>query len=208
MNVSFHKEFFKSLRKLVRRQTWWYKTYEFFRYDIWRFLRNVKKFRKELWAFYPWDYQYNLMFLKRSLILTLESIENGNEISQTRLKKVAKIKRAIEILEHVNEDDYIGIAEKRLSKEVILDNFLERLEKEEGKDTYVLKEEPEEVRTHNRKIFDLARKIEEEEWKELWEIFKGQDYEDFHPSDPDDWEKTYHEYREWFDGSGMKSWWD
>jgi hypothetical protein len=208
MKVAFHNEFFKSLRRLARHQTWWYKTYELFRYDIWRFLRNVKKFRKELWAFYPWDYQYNLKLFKRSLVLTLKTIERGNEIEQTRNKKVAKIKRAIEILDNVNEDDYVDIAEKRLGKQIIMDDFMKRLEKIEGKEAYELLDEPEEIRKHNAEIYDLARKIEEEEWRELWDIFKGQNYEDFKPSDREDWTKTDDEYREWFDGSGMKSWWD
>lgn len=205
MKIVINKEFFKSLFK---RHSRWNHIYVFFRYDIWRFLKNIKRFRRELWSFQPWDYQYNLMLLQRSLELTLKSIENGNEISQTRLKKVEKIQRAIEILNHINKDMYLDMAEEQLGKKIDSTDFFERLEKIPGEDAYRFNEKSSEAAASDKEIFDFARKIEKEEWNELWQIFKGQRDEDFRPSESNDWEKTENEYREWFDGSGMKHWWD
>ena len=51
----------------------------------------------------------------------------------------------------------------------------------------------------NNKYFSRVRELEELEWKELWEIVKGQDYEKFDAKE--DWESQ-------FDGSGMRGWWD
>ena len=47
MEVQFTDTFFKSLKTLSRHQTWWYKTYELFRYKIPYFFENVWYFRKE-----------------------------------------------------------------------------------------------------------------------------------------------------------------
>ncbi len=63
MNVQFTDTFFKSLKRLSRQQTWWYKTYELFRYKIPHFVENVWYFRKELWEHRSWDYMYSLMML-------------------------------------------------------------------------------------------------------------------------------------------------
>lgn len=206
MKIGFHSMFFKSLKRLKRRQTWWYKTYEFFKYDIWRFFRNVRKFRKELYGFYPWDFIYNLRLLKRSLELTCENIEKyGNEVPESKNKKVAKMKRVIELIEHISNDDFIDQAEKQLGKEVIRPEW--NFEKTDD-ELYMLKEDPEEVRTNNSQIFNLADEIEEKQWKELFSILQGQDKNDFKPSDTNDREKMRQEYEEWFDGSGMKTWWD
>ena len=48
-------------------------------------------------------------------------------------------------------------------------------------------------------MFDRAREIEEEQWAELYEILKGQDYTKFDKEV--DWYKQ-------FDGTGLRGWWD
>jgi hypothetical protein len=172
------------------------KIYDFFRYDLPRFFRNLWNFRKELWNFQPWDYAFNLNLLKRSLILTSDSIEKyGIEEDVSRGKKIAKMKRAIQILNNICESDYISQAETILQREVILSPLiLEDAELEK-----------------NREIFNLATKLEKEEWEELWTIVEGQKYEDFlrmiEEKDLNSGERE-RLYREWQDGSGMQSWWD
>ena len=115
------------------------------------------------------------------------------------------MKRVIELIEHISNDDFIDQAEKQLGKEVIRPEW--NFEKTDD-ELYMLKEDPEEVRTNNSQIFNLADEIEEKQWKELFSILQGQDKNDFKPSDTNDREKMRQEYEEWFDGSGMKTWWD
>lgn len=163
MDVQFTESFLKSLKRLNRHQTWWYKTYEMFRYKIPYFFENVWYFRKELWEHRSWDYIFSLMMLKRSLTKLAHTIEfYGMEVDESRLKKVAEIKRAIYLIDRIREDEYIKDAETELgeiqNKDWDFDNFKD--------DT------PEEME-HNRKVFQKARNIEEAEWKELWKIIKG-----------------------------------
>ena len=58
MEITFADSFFKSLEKLKRRHTWWYKTYETIRYNIPNFFRNIWYFRKALYKHRGWDSHY------------------------------------------------------------------------------------------------------------------------------------------------------
>ena len=108
MKVTFADSFWKSMKVMVRHQTWWYKTYEVFRYKIPMFLENLWFFRKELWSFRSWDYSFNLKLFARSLEKTVNTLEfHGNEIESTRMKKVEKIKRVIYLIN--NSDSAIEI---------------------------------------------------------------------------------------------------
>lgn len=165
MKVVFTDSFFKSLKKLKRQETWWYKTYDTIRYDIWYFFRNIWVFRKELYKFRWWDYRFNLDLFAKSLEITANSIEkNGIEVDESRLKKIAMMRRAIQLIKD-REDHVFDTVEKEMGP-LKNDQFFER------EDT------PEEFE-HNRKFFSRVREIENQEWDELWTIIKGTgDYND------------------------------
>jgi hypothetical protein len=136
------------------------KVYYFFK-NLFKFFKNVWTFKKELWEFQPWDYTFNLMLLKTSLEQTCTYIEKyGKEIFEVRKKKVQKMKRAIKLLNHFIEDDFIDIAEKELGYKLNLDID----EKVTKKDTA---------------IFDLTRALQIEYWEELWSIIEGNTEEKF-----------------------------
>ena len=104
----------------------------------------------------------------------------------------------------------------QLYKNFIDDNFIEQAESELGElimnpiewkpsethtDCYELVDnDTAEERVHNKAIFERARELEEEQWNELHIILKGQDISKYKPKKQD--------WNDWFDGSGMKSWWD
>jgi hypothetical protein len=69
MKVTLTDSFFDSLKKMNRQQRWYYRAWNLFRYDIPRFVKNVWKFRKELFDHRDWDYMYSLKMLKRNLEL-------------------------------------------------------------------------------------------------------------------------------------------
>lgn len=189
MKITFENSFFASLKKIQKQNTWWYKTLEFFRRDIPWFLKNIYRFRKELWSFRLWEATDSLGIFKRGLILNKKTIEQcGSEVDGVRLKKVAMMNRAIQIIENYIDDKYISIAEAELGLQVNSDYLF-------GKE-----EEPETIRNSNSKIFDKSYEIGEEEWVELWDIIKGRK-----PiiTDKNEFDHYYAQ-----DGSGIKGWWD
>jgi hypothetical protein len=199
MEINFTNSFGDSIKTLIRHNTWWYKTYELFRYDLPRFFKNIWRFRKALWNHYWFDHHGTLMFLETGLTHISDTVDkHGNEVDESRLKKVAAMRRAVQIIQNYNNDLYIEMAEKELGE-----LFLRGWEFEPVPDkpdlSRLVDNETSEEKTHNSKVFERAREIEEQEWSELFEILKGQDYTKF---DKDkDWYKQ-------FDGSGIKGWWD
>ena len=200
MKITFADSFWKSLDIMNRHQTWWYKTYAVFRYKIPMFFENFWFFRKQLWEFRSWDYTFNLRILGRSLEKTAHTLEHyGHEVEEHRMKRVNKIKRALHIINSINEGLYIDRAEKELGELKNLEGWA------------IEREDTQEEREHNRKVFELARQIEDSEWNELWDIFRGQniqEYKDLMDSLSDEEKKSRDVWNEWNDGSGMKGWWD
>lgn len=211
MEVSFAESFGKSVKKLIWHQSPIYKLYEIFRYKIPMFLKNIWFFRKQLWDFRWWDYSFNLDIFRRSLEKTSKELEvRGNEIDETRLKKVAKINRAIELLGHIRSDSYIEMAEKELGELKKMKINFEDVPDQPGYYRLVDNENPEDV-NHNRKVYRRADEIEAQEWKELWKILEGQDHSEYSKIVENATEEEKREkdlWKEWFDGSGMKHWWD
>ena len=200
MKVTFADSFFDSLKVMARHQTWWYKTYEVFRYKIPYFFKNLWFFRNELWRFRGWDYSFNLSLFARSLEKTSDTLEfYGSEVESSRLKKVEKIKRVVELIKNSREDQYIYRAEEELG-EIRGENWFL------GDDEL----NPEDME-HNRKVYARAREIEESEWKEIWDILKGQDIDEYRTLmgklSPE--ERGINDlWNDWYDGSGIRNWWD
>jgi hypothetical protein len=211
MKVGFADSFGDSLKRMIRHQTWWYKTYELFRYDLPRFFKNVWTFRKALWSHYWFDHHGTLKFLEIGLTNISDTVEKyGNEVDGPRLKKVAAMRRAIELIRNYNQDKYIEMAEKEIGELVIHDWEFEPVEDKPGYSRLIDKDTDEE-RIHNRKVFDRAHEIEEQEWDELFKILKGQDYKEYrelYDSQTEEEKKERELWNEWFDGSGIKGWWD
>lgn len=211
MKIEFADSFFDSLERLNTHQTWWYKTYDVIRYGIPRFFKNVWRFKSELYDFHPWDYSYNLSIFRRSLEITSDNLEkNGMEVSESRLKKVEKIRRAIELLNNIRGNSHIDMAEKELGNLFLSDdcNF-EEVPDSEGSFKLV-ETETSEKKEHNSKVFARSNEIEEEEWNELFEILKGQNHEDFKKiaNNAKSSGDGHDVWLKWFDGSGIRNWWD
>lgn len=192
MNVQITDTFTKSLKRLMWHESKVYKFYSLFRYDIPNFFGNIWKFRKELRNHQWWDYRFTLNMLERSLTIMEAGISSkGMEVDETKEPKVKAMRRALELLRNNKEDSYINQAELELGELVIHDWEFEEVEGENYK--LVDKDTPEQ-KTHNRRVFERAKQIEDAEWKELWEIFKGT--------------KNSKKYGKKYDGTDMRSWWD
>jgi hypothetical protein len=199
MKIEIENSFGESIKTLIRHNTWWYKTYELFRYDLPRFFKNIWRFRKALWNHYWFDHHGTLMFLETGLSHISDNVEKyGNEIDESRLKKIDAMRRTVQIIQNYNNDSYIEMAEKELGEIVLRDWEFEPVPDRPNLSRLV-DNETEEERTHNKKIYERASEIEEQEWNELFELLKGQDYKNFNKEI--DWYKQ-------FNGSGIKNWWD
>ena len=191
MKVEFKDTFFESVEKLVWYDSNLWKVWAAIRYDIPLFFKNVWRFRKELYNHQWWDYRFHLEMMYRSLSIMEKGMsEKGMEVAETRNVKLIKMRRALELLKHKLDDDYIQRAELELGE---LTHKSIEFEPIEGSDSYRLvdTDTPAEKK-HARKVYKRARVIEDVEWKELWDIFKGKKFTT--------WEK--------YDGSDLRGWWD
>lgn len=211
MKVEFADTFGDSIKRLIRHNRWWYKTYSLFRYDIPRFLKNVWKFRKPLANHYWWDHHALLQFMEIGLSDMGDKMEkHGLEVGPSRLKKVKAIKRAAELIKNYNEDLYLEMAEAELGEIINHDWEFEAVEDKPGYSKLIDKE-TEEEKEHNRKVFERTREIGEQEWKELCGILQGQDHREYQKISESltvEERKEEDYYYKWFDGTGLRGWWD
>ena len=155
-------------------------------------LRNFWYFRKEIWNFRPWDYNFQLRLLQRSLIPLRDVILNGCEEKVSRMKKVAAIQEAIDLIDRILEDMYLQDAEAQLGID-----FMDTTDANEAS-----------------KVVALSHEMANHDWKRLWKIFEGQNHNEyvmlldrhnvqsqFEDGHTDVWGK-------WFDGTDMRGWWD
>ena len=192
MDVQITDSFTKSLKRLMWHESKVYKVYALFRYDIAHFLKNIWRFRKELWSYDWWDYRFTLNMLECSLTIMEKGMsEKGIEISETREPKVKKMQRALELLKNSREDNFIERAEQELGELKLSDWQFELLESGNHR---LIDDESESDKEHNLKIYQRARQIENDEWNEMWEIFKGTKYSK--------------KYGKKYDGTDMRAWWD
>lgn len=200
MSIKFADTLGDSIKTLIGHNTWSKnKTYDLFRYDLPRFFKNVWRFRSALWNHHWWDYHGSLEFLQISLTHMSDKIEkHGSEIDETRLKKVEKMRRVVQLIKNYREDLYIDMAETELGELVLHEWEFEPSPDNPEHFQMIDKDTPEE-KEHNMKVYKRAREIEKQEWDELFQILKGQDYSKFNKKT--DWNKQ-------FDGTGLRGWWD
>ena len=200
MNIKFTDTLGDSIKTMIKHNTWSKnKTYELFRYDLPRFFKNVWRFRSALWNHYWWDYNGSLEFLQISLTHMSDNIEkHGSEVYESRLKKVEKMRRAVQLIKNYKEDLYLDMAETELGELVLHEWEFEPYPDNPEYYQMIDKDTPEE-KEHNLKVYKRAHEIETQEWSELFQILKGQDYSKFN-------KKT--DWNEQFDGTGLRGWWD
>ena len=164
------------------------------RRDVPNFFRNIWKFRKALKAHRWWDYHGTMRFIEIGISDIATNIEkSGNEVAESRLKKVYQMKRAVEILKNINDDRYFDIVEKELGGKLEVNIEWDPIA--EDSNLYQMKNtNSDEQKEFNKKYCIRLRELEESEWNELWDILKGK--------------AGAKEYGEKFDGTDLRGWWD
>jgi len=175
------------------------------RYDIPRFLKNLWLFRKDLYNYCWYSGQHAVLpFMKTALMDMAAKIdERGSEVESSKSKKVMKMWRAAKLMEHFIEENFVELAENELGEIAHRDFEFEDAPDHPGCYQLVNNNTPEEDE-HNTKVFARANEIEESMWSELWSILKGQNPAEIKSSP----ETTEKEYDDWYDGSGLRNWWD
>ena len=202
MEVKFKNTFFESFKRMINRERWHWKLWDLFRYDIPRFFRNLWLFRKNLWnhTWYNGDSSV-LPWVKTAVDDMAWRIEKyGHEVDESRMKKVAKMRRLSYLIDVSVKDEFIDEAEKELGFKYVYYPF--EFEEVLGNDkVYTLKQnETPEDKENNSKLLNRSHEIQKEYWEELCAIIKGPDYDAMRASE-EDWDKLY-------DGSDLRAWWD
>jgi len=202
MEIKFKNTFFESFKRMINRERWHWKLWDLFRYDIPRFFRNLWLFRKNLWnhTWYNGDSSV-LPWVKTAVDDMAWRIEKyGHEVDESRLKKVAKMRRLSYLIDVCVKDEFIEEAEKELGFKYVYYPF--EFEEVLGNDkAYTLKQnETPEDKENNSKLLNRSHEIQKEYWEEICAIIKGPDYEAMRASE-EDWDKLY-------DGSDLRAWWD
>jgi len=169
------------------------------RYDLPRFIKNIWRFRKAMWQYRSYDPHGIYVLNNIGLSGIADHIEKyGYEVDESRLKKVEKMRRAAQLYKNFMEDNFVEQAEAELG-ELIIRQF-EFVPSDNCEDCFTLadNDSPEE-KAHNTAVFERSREIEEQQWAELYEILKGQDYSKF--------DKNKEFYKQ-FDGTGLRGWWN
>jgi len=175
------------------------------RYDIPRFFRNLWMFKKDVYDYCWHSGQHAVLpFMKTALMDMAAKIdERGSEVESSKYKKVMMMWRAAKLMEHCIEENFVELAENELGEIAHRDFEFEDAPDHPGCYQLVDNDTPEE-REHSTKVFARAREIEESMWSELWDILKGQDSAEI-KSLPETDEKAYDK---WFNGTGLRGWWD
>ncbi len=209
MEVKMADSFFESLKTLANRERWYWKTWDFIRYDFPKFCKNIWLFRKALWNYSWWGGQHTVLpFMKTALVdMAITMDDRGNEIRGSREKKIAKMLRAAKLMEHFIEENFIEMAENELGE---LIHHPWEFEPSETEGFMQIKDQDtKEEKDHNRKVFKRAREIEKEMWDELWYIMKGQDYSKFKKTPKGmNHDESYDYFQSQVDGTGLNTWWD
>lgn len=146
---------------------------------ILRFFRNIYIFRNVLTNHKGGTYECLMETIKTSLeIMENKLYINKNLSPKMNKKKLYRIHRALEILERIEDNEYLAIAESELG-DLVYNGELP-----------VTHEEMQ----HNMRVVKRASAIERNEWEELWDTLKGQDTE------------RIKDFAEEFDGSGIHNW--
>lgn len=211
MEIQFAETFTKSLKRLRWHSHWIYQIYSIIRYDLPRFIKNIYKFRNVLWSTYWFDHHGLLLFMETHLSDMANRIEkDGYEIDVSRLKKVAAMKRAVELINNYIKDRYIEMAEKELGELIKYPWEFEEIEDCPGM-SKLIDNETEEEKEHNGQIYTLSNEIANREWIELWDLVKGQninEYHDIYELLTDEEKKENEIWYTWFNGTDMRGWWD
>ena len=149
---------------LLFNKMFWEDMYYNIKWGLWA----LRKYFRVVWGMRDYDYHYNLHMMKFQLELLCERIEfRGNEVEEDRMKKVKDMRRVIELINNVLEDNFA----ERCGYD---HNYKIKLVKCEDNSEFfeLVTTETVEQKEVNSKALNKSFKLQEDEWNELWDIIK------------------------------------
>ena len=178
MKIQAKDTFFKSYKKMVNSECWW--RWEFYKDKYYEFkwaIKSLIKYFRVVIQMRPWDSYSMMLMMRHQAKILLNTLEKyGNEIDETRLPKIKKLKRFVKLVNNYIED---RDGEKMYSERCGYDTNAEELKwipMEENPDLFELISEKNPGYEHidNSKAIKDGHKLEEKEWKEMMKILKDE----------------------------------
>lgn len=135
--------------------------------DIPLFIKNIRRFKKELFTFHPYDSSYSLMMLKRSIELNKDFIDiRSLEEGGNRHRELFYMRKAVYLLNSIIEDGITieHLAEIKLNRKIIKYDLFD-------------KSIPQKVKDDNLEFYQTEYQIRREMIEEVFKILKGDDRE-------------------------------
>ena len=130
--------------------------------NIYRGFENFWYFRREIWNFRWWDYQYNLDLFSRSIEMSARETkkrgmaENSKERAEQMFSFVSNVKK-------LQASEFIADAEQ------ILNHKISDFTIVDGKFSHV---DPEYDPEKESRVFALSINLEEKNWDDMWRNIK------------------------------------
>ena len=193
--------------------TMWY-------YNTKQYIKNIVYFNKMMKEWCPWDSQSQLTLFAFGLEALANHIEqHGREIDVSRKKKIAAIRRLVELLRTDYEDD---VNDKYFcaGEEDVITHVTEYADGSTGFE--VRDQASKKIKEKSWKRYKKEhRKAREAYYDEIFRLIKGQDSYKLNDTvdakigekRDDETYEQYHErrdkfYYDLFDGTGIEGWWD
>ena len=158
--------FFKIIKHQYRKCFWWIYRNNLSWYDFQYGFKNLWKYRKVVWRARDWDYHFTVDMMKFQLKSLCSSIEEGNEIDETRLPKVVDIRRVIELIDNMQEDNYAERCGYKHDERDFDEMFVSNAE---GR-SYI--PNPNYSEEELKEIFEKAFELQEQEMEEFGNLMK------------------------------------
>lgn len=184
-------------------------------YKILYFFKNIWMWKKVLWNYRWYDYHFVLESLYTAIYIMANNTEKyGNELESHRSKKVAQMRRLLELIQNKMNDNFIERSEIILGEKIPQKDF-NFIPSETHPNCYELVDDdtPEEKKL-KKKIYHFSDKLEDDEWNEMWAIIKGKnikEYKKWLTLNKDLYTQEQIDnadaYNDWNNGYGLKTWW-
>lgn len=177
---------------------WTYLFWEDKYWDIKWAVKNLFLYFKIVTKQRPWGYESILEMQVFQLKRLRKSIENGYTCDESRLPKLQKIDRFIELANHVIADDYTERCGYKHATKIKFVPTPETKDLPKKQRMYTMESEREQTGEELKEIFKNANELANAEWTEMWTIIKGTGIENWNEN---------HDY-DYGDGSDARRWWD
>lgn len=188
-------------------------------YDTKAYFKNLRRFNKILHKWRPWDYQYQVELFTFGIEQLADNLEKyGNEVEESRNKKIKAMRELVTLLKTDVEDE---VYEKYITHE----DHKKDYRVTEYADGSVGYEDisPEEKQKANKAEWDKYNEALEREknkkYNRIFRIIRGQKKNEFHKlveqeiaalpeEQKEDWNTKMRILDKVSDGTGIESWWD